>query len=140
MEGLNTSNIPQQKRRIVIVDDSPVSCDYWEDYFNEKFNHVIVETYLNPLKVIDNLNKDIFFLMIDWKMPSIDGKELLQIAKDKGVNSNKIIVISATPAHVLHENFKLGECLAVIEKGHESQERALHYILDAFMQKEQSRV
>jgi len=124
----NMNQVPSH--RIVIVDDSPSQCLVWREFLKDRYKNIQVETYTDPLEALEHLTPDLSLLLIDWYMPGMDGKQVLEEAKKKGINPEKIIMISVKSARELHEAFEPGDCLAVIEKMEPAQLGALLHILD----------
>jgi len=121
----------KQPHQVLIVDDSPTQCLVWKAFMESRYgDHIKVDTFNNPLDAFPHFKSSVSLLVIDWIMPHMDGKQVLAEAKKRGVDSKKIIMVSIRSADLLHENFKPGECLAVIEKNEPSQLGALLQILD----------
>ncbi len=98
-------------------------------------NKVAVETHCDPLAAVGKLSSDIHLLLLDWEMPEMDGKEVLEAAGNCGVNKKRIIITSCHPAQKLHEVFDKSGCLAVIEKKEPEQQAAFLMILDSIMKR-----
>jgi CheY-like chemotaxis protein len=125
-----------QPRRVVVVDDSPLQCAVWQKLLEERYgSRVRVESYTNPVEAAAHLSPDVHLLLIDWEMPEMDGKELVEAARSAGVNLKRIIISSAHPAERLHEEFDHIGCLAVIEKSEPEQQAAFMMILDSIMRR-----
>ena len=123
-------------RRVLVIDDSKLQCAVWrwllEDRYGDK---VAVETYTDPAEAVDGLSPDIHLLLLDWEMPEINGKEVLEAAREAGVNLKRVIITSSHPADRLHEEFDDSGCLAVIEKSEPEQQAAFLMILDSIMRR-----
>jgi len=123
-------------RRVVIVDDSAIQCAAWRIYLEERYGErVTVEVYTDPTEALDHLDPSIHILLLDWEMPEMDGKAVLEEACRRGVNPKRIIIASAHPAGTLHERFDDTGCLAVIEKTEPEQQAAFLMILDSIMRR-----
>jgi CheY-like chemotaxis protein len=123
-------------KRVVIVDDSLAFCDLWENIIAERYGEkVAVETYRHPYDALPHINDTIDLLIVDLEMPGMDGQKFTNYAKDKGVAPRRIIVSSSHDAAELHERFRVGETLAVINKTEPKQQEAFLMILDSVLRK-----
>ena len=123
-------------RRVVVVDDSPLQCAAWRRLLEERYgDRVRIESYTSPLEAATHLSPDIHLLLVDWEMPEMDGKELVEVARQAGVNLKRVIISSAHPADLLHQEFDQTGCLAVIEKAEPEQQAAFLMILDSIMRR-----
>lgn len=126
----------QGPRRVVIVDDSPLQCRIWKQILVERYgDKVAVETYSDPVAAIEHLTPDLHLLLLDWEMPGLDGRGVIEQARRRGVNLKRIIVTSGHPADELHQVFDCTGCLAVIEKSEPEQQAAFMMILDSLMRR-----
>ena len=127
---------PDRRRRVVVVDDSPLQCAVWRRLLENRYGiRVAVETYTDPVEAVKQLGSDIHLLLLDWEMPDMDGVEVLAAAREAGVDLKRIIVTSSHPADRLHEVFDDTGCLAVIEKAEPAQQAAFMMILDSIMKR-----
>ena len=69
-------------------------------------------------------------------MPGMDGKKFTDYARQKGLPGKRIIVTSSHSADELHERFRVGETIAVINKTEPKQQEAFLMILDSVMRHE----
>src|SRR5947207_297094 len=123
-------------KRVVIVDDSPAYCDLWSGFLNERYaNKVAVETYSHPYDALPKINDTIDLLIVDLEMPGMDGKKFVDYARQKGVPARCIVVTSSHSAEELHERFRIGETIAVIQKTEAKQQEAFLMILDSVMRR-----
>lgn len=123
-------------RRVVIIDDSEFFCEYWRALLENRYGEgLAVETYTDPQAAADRLGPDVHLLLLDWEMPGLDGREVLDRAREQGVELKRIIISSGHSADRLHEVFDCTGCLAVIEKGEPEQQAALSMILDSIMRR-----
>jgi CheY-like chemotaxis protein len=123
-------------RRVVVIDDSPVQCAVWQRLLEERYgDRAAIETYTDPRQAVTALRPDLHLLLLDWEMPGMDGKEVLEAARRLGVNLKRIIITSSHPADRLHEEFDDTGCLAVIEKAEPEQQAAFMMILDSIMRR-----
>lgn len=123
-------------KRVVIVDDSPAYCDLWSGYIRERYaEKVAVETYKHPYDALPKIDANIDLLIVDLEMPAMDGKKFVDYARQKGLAAQRIIVTSSHPAEELHQRFRIGETIAVINKTDPRQQDAFLMILDSVMKK-----
>ena len=123
-------------RRAVVIDDSQLQCAVWKRLLEDRYGHrVAVETYSDPREGVQALGPDVHLLLLDWEMPWMDGREVLDAARAVGVNLKRIIITSSHPADRLHEEFDDTGCLAVIEKAEPEQQAAFMMILDSIMRR-----
>lgn len=123
-------------KRVVIVDDSSAYCDLWSNFMAERYEKsVAVETYSHPYDALPKIDAAIDLLIVDLEMPGMDGKKFVDYARAKGVPPRRIVVTSSHSADELHERFKIGETIAVINKTDPKQQEAFLMILDSVMKK-----
>ena len=123
-------------KRVVIVDDSPAFCELWANIMEERYGEVAaVETYSHPYDALPVIRDDIDLLIVDLEMPGMDGQKFVAYSRQKGVSSKVIIVTSSRPADELHERFRIGETIAVINKIEPKQQEAFLMILDSIMKR-----
>ncbi|MEO6260442.1 MAG: response regulator [Thermoanaerobaculia bacterium] len=123
-------------KRVVIVDDSPAFCDLWSGFMLERYAAVAkVETYSHPYDALPKIDDTIDLLIVDLEMPGMDGKKFVDYARQKGVPAQRIIVTSSHSAEELHQRFRIGETIAVINKTEPKQQQAFLMILDSVMRK-----
>jgi CheY-like chemotaxis protein len=119
-------------KRVVIVDDSSAFCDLWNNIMAERYgSRAEVEAYRHPYDALAHVDETIDLLIVDLEMPGMDGQKFVTYARDKGVPANRIIVTSSHPADELHQRFKVGETIAVINKTEPRQQEAFLMILDS---------
>ncbi|MDX2435680.1 MAG: response regulator [Acidobacteriota bacterium] len=123
-------------RRVLVIDDSRLQCAVWRRLLEDRYgDRVEVETYTDSEEAVVGLAPDIHLLLLDWEMPEMDGKEVLEAAREAGVNLKRIIITSGHSADRLHEEFDDSGCLAVIEKAEPEQQAAFLMILDSIMRR-----
>lgn len=123
-------------KRVVIVDDSPAYGDLWSGFLTERYSDkVAVETYSHPYDALPKINDTIDLLIVDLEMPGMDGKKFVDYARQKGVPASCIVVTSSHSAEELHERFRIGETIAVINKTDSKQQEAFLMILDSVMKR-----
>ena len=123
-------------RRVLVVDDSKLQCAVWRKRLAERYgDKVAVETYTDPEEAVPGMAPDIHLLLLDWEMPEMDGKEVLEAAREAGVNLKRVIITSGHSADRLHEEFDAAGCLAGIEKTEPEQQAAFLMNLDSIMRR-----
>jgi CheY-like chemotaxis protein len=127
---------PDRLKRVVIVDDSPSYCDLWAHFMDERYPKTAkVETYSHPYEALPKIDSGIDLLIVDLEMPGMDGKKFVDYARQKGVSAQHIVVTSSHSAEELHERFRIGETIAVINKTDSRQQEAFLMILDSVMRR-----
>src|SRR5258708_4746475 len=118
-------------KRVVIVDDSPAFCDLWSNFIGENYpGMAAVETYGHPYEALPKIDASIDLLIVDLEMPGMDGKKFVEYARQKGLPAKRIIVTSSHSADELHERFRIGETIAVIQKTEPKPQEAFLMILN----------
>lgn len=123
-------------KRVVIVDDSPSYCDLWSNFMEERYGvSCEVETYSHPYDALPKIDDSIDLLIVDLEMPGMDGKKFVDYARAKGLSPRRIVVTSSHSADELHQRFRIGETIAVINKTEAKQQEAFLMILDSIMRR-----
>ena len=123
-------------KRVVIVDDSVAYGELWSNFILERYpDSVNVETYTKPFEALPKIDAGIDLLIVDLEMPGMDGKKFVDYARQKGVSPRRIVVTSSHSADELHERFRIGETIAVINKTEARQQEAFLMILDSVMRR-----
>ena len=123
-------------KRIVIVDDSPAYCDLWSKFIRERYPETArVEAYSHPYDALPKIDASIDLLIVDLEMPGMDGKKFVDYARQKGLSPRRIVVTSSHSADELHQRFRIGETIAVINKTEAKQQEAFLMILDSVMRR-----
>ncbi len=129
------SSVPQRKR-VVIVDDSPAYGDLWSNFILERYpDRVSVEAYNHPYDALPKIDATIDLLIVDLEMPGMDGKKFVDYARQKGLSPRRIIVTSSHSADELHQRFRIGETIAVVNKTEAKQQEAFLMIIDSIMRR-----
>lgn len=124
------------KKRVVIVDDSTSYCDLWSNFIVERYAEIAnVETYAHPYDALPKIDDSIDLLIVDLEMPGMDGKKFVDYARQKGLSPRRIVVTSSHSADELHQRFRIGEIIAVINKTEAKQQEAFLMILDSIMRR-----
>ncbi|HEY3056706.1 MAG TPA: response regulator [Thermoanaerobaculia bacterium] len=123
-------------KRIVVVDDSSAFLDLWSRFIAERYPQVAkVETYSHPYDALPKIDSSIDLLIVDLEMPGMDGKKFVDYARQKDVDARHIVVTSSHSAEELHQRFRIGETIAVINKTDPKQQEAFLMILDSVMRR-----
>jgi len=123
-------------KRIVIVDDSASYCDLWSNFILDRYPETAkIETYTHPYDALPKIDDSIDLLIVDLEMPGMDGKKFVDYARGKGLSPRRIVVTSSHSADVLHQRFRIGETIAVINKTEPKQQEAFLMILDSVMRR-----
>jgi CheY-like chemotaxis protein len=126
----------KRMKRVVIVDDSAAYCDLWSNFMAERYADVAnVETFSHPYDALPKIDASIDLLSVDLEMPGMDGKKFVDYARQKGLSPRRIIVTSSHSADELHQRFRIGETIAVINKTEAKQQEAFLMILDSVMRR-----
>ena len=125
-----------KRKRVVIVDDSVAYCDLWSNFIVERYADLVdLESYSHPYDALPKIDDTIDLLIVDLEMPGMDGKKFVDYARQKNVPARRIVVTSSHSADELHERFRIGETIAVINKTDPKQQEAFLMILDSIMRR-----
>lgn len=122
-------------KKILLIDDDAAFLKLLEEYVKERYPRLRVLTCNDPVKCLVSITEDLDLLLIDLEMPGLDGSKVLSYAVAKGVNKNRIIILSGRDAEYLHERFPMGSCLAVLNKYEGRQQSVLDMIFSTLQQK-----
>ena len=126
----------EPRKRVVIVDDSPAYGDLWSNFILERYpDRVNVETYKHPYDALPKVDATIDLLIVDLEMPGMDGKKFVEYARAKGLSPRRIVVTSSHSADVLHQRFRIGETIAVVNKTEAKQQEAFLMIIDSIIRR-----
>ena len=120
---------------ILLIDDDAIFLKSLEEYVAERYPGLTVLTCNDPIKCLASVTQDLDLLLIDLEMPGLDGSKILSYAVTKGLNKNRIIILSGHDADYLHVRFPMGSCLAVLNKYEGQQKNVLDMIFTALQQK-----
>ena len=124
------------RKRVVIVDDSPAYGDLWSNFILERYpDRVNVEAYSHPYDALPKIDATIDLLIVDLEMPGMDGKKFVDYARQKGLSTRRIVVTSSHSADELHQRFRIGETIAVVNKTEAKQQEAFLMIIDSIMRR-----
>lgn len=120
---------------ILLIDDDSAFLALLESYVAERYPHLHVLTCNDPIKCLTNITADLDLLLVDLEMPGLDGSKVLAYAVSKGLNKNRIIILSGREAEYLHQRFPMGSCLAVLNKFEGRQRDVLDMIFRSLEKK-----
>lgn len=121
-------------KRIVIIDDSRAFGQMWARTLKERYGpSATVEVYGHPYDALPRIDGSIDLLVADLEVPGMDGEDLIDYARRQGIPPDRIVVMSTLPAVELHQRFRLGEAIAVINKTEPEQQEAFLMILESVM-------
>ena len=124
------------RKRVVIVDDSPAYGDLWSNFILERYpDRVNVEAYSHPYDALPKIDATIDLLIVDLEMPGMDGKKFVDYARQKGLSPRRIVVTSSHSADELHQRFRIGETIAVVNKTEAKRQEAFLMIIDSIMRR-----
>lgn len=121
--------------KLLLIDDDAAFLRLLEEYVAERYPGLDVLTCNDPIKCLVSITDDLDLLLIDLEMPGLDGSKVLSYAISKGVNKNRIIILSGRDADYLHTRFPMGSCLAVLNKYEDKQKNVLDMIFSSLQQK-----
>jgi CheY-like chemotaxis protein len=121
--------------KILLIDDDAAFLKLLEEYVEERYPGLHVLTCNDPIKCLVSITEDLDLLLIDLEMPGLDGSKVLSYAISRGVNKNRIIILSGRDADYLHDRFPMGSCLAVLNKYEVQQKNVLDMIFSSLQQK-----
>ncbi|HYA86076.1 MAG TPA: response regulator [Nitrospirota bacterium] len=122
-------------RKILLIDDDTTFLKLLEEYVEEHYPGLEVITCNDPLKCLISITEDLDLLLVDLEMPGLDGAKVLSYAVSRGVNKNRVIILSGRDAEYLHQRFPMGSCLAVLNKYERKQRNVLDMIFSSLQQK-----
>jgi CheY-like chemotaxis protein len=122
-------------KRIVIIDDSQAFGQLWAGMLRERYGErANVEVYAHPYDALPRIDGSIDLLVADLEVPGMDGEDLIDYARRQGIPAGRIVVMSTLPAEELHQRFRLGEAIAVINKTEPEQQQAFLMILESVLE------
>ncbi len=123
-------------KRVVLIDDSLPYAELWRTILATRYGErVVFEHYQDPLRAIPHLSPDIDLLLLDLELPVLDGRKMVALATERGLDARRIVILSARDADDLHRLFPQRTCLAVINKIESRQQQAFLMILDSVMKR-----
>lgn len=121
--------------KILAIDDDAVFLKLLKEYVTGRFPGLEVQTVADPVKGLASVTKDLDLLLIDLEMPGMDGSKVLSYATAKGLDKNRIVILSGRDAEYLHKRFPMGSCLGVLNKHEVKQKAVLDMIFDSLEKK-----
>jgi CheY-like chemotaxis protein len=122
-------------KKILLIDDDIAFLKLLEKYVGERYPGLEVITCNDPLKSLISITEDLDLMLVDLEMPGLDGAKVLSYAVSRGVNKNRIVILSGRDAEYLHQRFPMGSCLAVLNKYEGKQRNVLDMIFSSLQQK-----
>lgn len=122
-------------KKILLIDDDAAFLNVLKEYVAEQYPGLEIMACNDPLKCLANITDDLDLLLVDLEMPGLDGSKVLSYAVSKGVNRNRIIILSGRDAEYLHKRFPMGSCLAVLNKFEGKQRDVLDMIFKSLQDK-----
>lgn len=121
--------------KILLIDDDAAFLRRLHEYIDERYPGLDVLTCDDPLKCLVEITGDLDLLLVDLEMPGLDGSKVLSYALSRGLNKNRIIILSGRDADYLHERFPIGSCLAVLNKFEVDQKKVLEMVFASLQKK-----
>ena len=125
--------------KILLIDDDAAFLKLLEEYVEERYPVLHVLTCNDPIKCLAFVTDDLDLLLLDLEMPGIDGAKILSYATSRGLNKNRIVILSGRDAEYLHQRFPMGSCLAVLNKYEGKQRDVLDMIFNSLQKKSRAR-
>ena len=125
--------------KILLIDDDAAFLKLLEEYVEERYPGLHVLTCNDPIKCLASITDRLDLLLLDLEMPGIDGAKILSYATSKGLNKNRIVILSGRDAEYLHQRFPMGSCLAVLNKYEGRQRDVLDMIFISLQKKSAAR-
>ena len=122
-------------RKILLIDDDAAFLAALEAYVEQNYTGLQVLTCNDPLRCLVLITPDLDLLLVDLEMPGLDGSKILAYATSRGIDKNRIIILSGRDADYLHERFPMGSCLAVLNKYEGKQKDVLDMIFQSLQKK-----
>ncbi len=80
--------------KFLVVEDNKIERDYLADVL--KSWNLSVEIANDGLEAFRKISKESFdYILLDWKMPNVDGLELLDILKENNIENTSILIVTA---------------------------------------------
>ena len=122
-------------KKVLYIDDDKAALKTVAERVAANFPGIELITCQSAVQALTLIDKSLDLVIIDLEMPTLDGKKLLVYASARGVDRKKIVIISGRDTEYLHELFKMGECLCVINKNDQAQLDVLDMVLASIEKK-----
>lgn len=122
-------------KKIFLIDDDPGFLKLLREYVGLRFPGLEVATCSEPINCLADISPELDLLLVDLEMPGLDGAKILSYATSRGVDKNRIIILSGRDADYLHDRFPMGSCLAVLNKYEKNQQAVLDMIFSSLQKK-----
>jgi DNA-binding NarL/FixJ family response regulator len=123
-------------KRVVLVDESTLYAESWRAVLACRYGPAVTfEFHRDPIEALEALGPDVSLLLVDLELPLFGGRKMFELAKERGVECRRIVILSSRPAEDLHQLFPEGSCLAVINKTEARQQDAFLMILDSIVKR-----
>lgn len=114
---------------VLLIDDDQAFCTALKGVITHEHPGLSLSTISDPVEGLRHIQPNLALLILDFEMPRLDGRKVMEYALAKGVPGERILILSGRTADELHERFALGECLAVLNKTDPAQRHVLSMIL-----------
>lgn len=122
--------------KLLLIDDDPAFTRLLSDYIAEQYPLLSVDVCNNPLEALAAIRRAPYdLILIDFEMPTMDGRKLMNFAVQSGIEKNRIVILSSRDADFLHEQCPMGSCLAVLNKHEVRQKAVLEMIFSSLNKK-----
>lgn len=102
----------QNPKKVLIIDDDKIFCKIFKDTLHrdypQKYEITTCSDSEEGLKLAEDLRPDL--IVLDLKMPKMDGMEVLKVLKEKGIVPGTPVLISTNFSDMekMSEGFELG--------------------------------
>ncbi|OGW63193.1 MAG: hypothetical protein A2V83_04670, partial [Nitrospirae bacterium RBG_16_64_22] len=114
---------------VLLIDDDQAFCTALKGVIAHEHPGLSLSTISDPVEGLRHIQPNLALLILDFEMPRLDGRKVMEYALAKGVPGERILILSGRSTDELHERFALGECLAVLNKTEPAQRHVLSMIL-----------
>ncbi|MBV5323543.1 response regulator [bacterium] len=122
--------------KILLIDDDPAFTRLLGEYIAEQYPLLSVDVCNNPMEALTAIRRLPYdLILIDFEMPTLDGRKLMNFAVQSGIEKSRIVILSSRDADFLHEQCPMGSCLAVLNKHEVRQKAVLDMIFSSLSKK-----
>lgn len=126
--------------RILLIDDDQSFTDFLVEHIHKAYPLLQVDVCCSQVAARRALTDGGYDLtLIDVGASTRDGLDLLSYALQAGIDKNRIVIISALDADILHQLCPMGTCLAVLNKFEVRQKAVLEMVLSSISRKSAAR-